>query len=181
MFDDFCNRINPRARTGEPLVSDAGPNHRSSQPFGSTRNCSLGCDNTTGEGRGHTNDADHSDRRSEEPRANRIGTIEQKHDGGIDAIARANPWTPTCPTRECFLSRDHPSPDRRSPLKEPKCIQGELACVVSPGDGRRHAPSSHEGATRRAFREKSTTRRDPKHFWLEGVRAMPDDELPTGC
>lgn len=25
-FDDFCNRINPRARTGEPLVPDVGPN-----------------------------------------------------------------------------------------------------------------------------------------------------------
>jgi hypothetical protein len=22
VFDDFCNRINPRARTGEPLVPD---------------------------------------------------------------------------------------------------------------------------------------------------------------
>lgn len=50
--------------------------------------------------------------------------------------------------------------------------------LVTAGDMRR---TPHEGAADHVFREKGTTRRDPKHFWLEGIRAIPDDGLSTGC
>lgn len=110
------------------------------------------------------------------PRADRIGTIEQKPDGEINAIARADPWTPTRPHASASCRESHHSLNRRGPLRAKHAMhawhrQGRLATCANRPKGRQRV----------RFAKKRTLRRDPKHFWLEGIRLRPDDDLSTGC
>jgi hypothetical protein len=129
--------------------------------------------------RGHTNDAGHSDVSSDEPRTNGIGTIERCSMAESTRSLAQTLGPQPADTRVLPVARP-PFAGPEEPFEGTE-VHTARACVASPGDDRRRASMPHEGATDRAFREKSTTRRDPKHFWLEGIRAIPDDELSTDC
>lgn len=153
--DDFCNRVTPRARTGEPLVPAPDRElHRNGH--GPVRACdkpetTQGCVGSGANPRSApTTQATPASAGG--PRADRIGTIEQKPGGEINAIARADPWTPTRPHASASCRENHHSLDRRSPLRAKACN----ACVATPrpaGDMRQ----TTEGATACAIREKTHT------------------------